>query len=126
MSKIPLISLSWKEGRVWDNWMVVHFLSGIVVACALELLSFDTAHAYLIALGLLVAWEIGEKIGRVEEETENLILDVVFGMLGFALFEQVVFPLVSKEGVVWMLVATLLVTVGGSVLGWMAYKKRSE
>jgi len=126
MSRIPLISWSWKEGRVWDNWMVVHFLSGIIVACALELLSFSSAHAYLIAFGLLVAWEIGEKIGRVEEETENLVLDVVFGMLGFALFEQVIFPLVSREGVVWMLITTLIFAIGGSVLGWMAYKRRSE
>lgn len=126
MSKIPFVSWSWKEGKVWDNWMIVHFLSGIVVACALELLSFGTAHAYLIALGLLVAWEIGEKIGRVEEETENLVLDVVLGMLGFALFEELVFPIVSREGVVWILIATLFAAIGGSVLGWMAYKRRSE
>ncbi|MDQ5927600.1 MAG: hypothetical protein QG633_38 [Patescibacteria group bacterium] len=126
MSRIPFVSWSWKEGRVWDHWMIVHFASGIAIACVLELLSLDTAHAYLIALGLLVAWEIGEKIGRVEEETENLVLDVVFGMFGFALFEQVIFPLVSREGVVWILITTLIFAIGGSVLGWMAYKRRSE
>ena len=126
MRKLPLVSWSWKEGRIWDAWMLVHFLSGAALACVLTLLSFGGVQAYLVALGLLVAWEIGEKIGRVEEAIENLALDVVFGMLGFFLFEQFFLPLVNQRGVVLILIATLLFAVLGSVLGWVAYKRRGE
>ncbi len=126
MKKLPLVSMSWSEGRVWDAWMVVHFFSGAVIACVLTLLSFGGVQAYLVALGLLVAWEIGEKVGRVEEAIENLALDVVFGLLGFFLFEQLLLPLVNRRGVVLILIATLLFAILGSVLGWVAYKRRGE
>lgn len=124
-SEIPLVSWSWREGRIWDNWMIVHFLSGTTIASALGLMSFSQGYAYLIAFGLLVAWELGEKVGRIEEESENLVLDVVFGMLGFALFEHYLVAHMTQSQTWWSFGVTFALTLGGSLLGWMAYRRRT-
>ncbi len=124
MTKTPWISFSWNEGRVWDHWMYVHFLSGTIIACCVTLLSMQTLHAYLVGLGLLVAWEVGEKIGRVKEHAENLALDVVVGMIGFFLFQTCILPELDRSEVWWALLILSLLCLIGGLLGWMAFRKR--
>lgn len=124
MRKTPLVSFSWNEGRIWDHWMVVHFLSGTIVACCLHLLEMHILHGYLVALGLMVSWEIGEMVGGVREKLENWLLDIVVGMAGFVLFERYIVPALGREATWVALFALFVLGVAGAFFGWRAYKKR--
>lgn len=124
--KIPLISWSWKEGRVWDNWMIVHFLSGAIIACFTIVLEMQHLHAYLLALGLMISWEIGEMVGGVREEIENWLLDIVIGMFGFFLLQTCILPRLTHDATWWTLFLLFSLGIIGGFLGWMAYQKRSR
>lgn len=126
MSRIPFVSWSWKEGRVWDNWMIVHLLSGTIIACFTTLLGMETLHAYLLAIGLMVSWEIGEMVGGIREEIENLLIDIIVGMFGFFLLQTWILPMLSRDATWWTLIFLFSIGLAGGLAGWIAYKERSE
>src|SRR3990167_4615278 len=73
----------WREGKYLDLWSVPHFLSGMAVAFGLFFLDFATNAAFIIAILLLVAYEMFEVIAKIEETRWNRVLDVVVGMASF-------------------------------------------
>lgn len=124
--EIPLVSWGWSEGRVWDNWMLVHFLSGIVVASVLALAGASASYASIIALVVLTLWEFAEMAVGVQEEVENIVLDIIAGMLGFFIFSEYIRPLVAVEMLGWVTLSLFVITCLGSLLGWRAYAKRKQ
>lgn len=123
-NNIPLISWGWSEGRLWDNWMLVHFLSGATVASVLVLAGATVSYAWIITLALLTLWEFAEIAFGIKEEVENLVLDIVAGMLGFFVFMEFVEPRVPFDMFGEVALIFLAATTFLSLCGWWAYKKR--
>lgn len=122
---VPAISWTWSEGRYWDLWMIVHALSGAICASIILLLGMPATYAYAVAIVVLAAWELGEMAFGIEEEPENWVLDIVFGMLGFwFVYEKVLPGMTMIEAAA---VGGVLLLFNGifAFLGWRAYRKRS-
>ena len=123
---IPNVSWTYDEGKYFDMWMIVHFLTGTVIGTGAYLLGFNAIVAYTGTFVGLALYEVVEDVFGVEETVENRLTDIVFGYAGFAPFYAFVAPHVSL-----FVNQTLFVTSGFlvtvvSVLGWRAYKKRSR
>lgn len=73
----------WREGKYLDLWSVPHFLSGMMVALGLYLLNFSGVSAFIIALLLLIIYELFEVIAKIEETRLNSFIDIVVGMTSF-------------------------------------------
>ncbi len=123
---IPAVSWSFNEGRYWDLWMIVHILSGAIASCILVLLQLPAIYSYPVAIVALAGWELGEMTYGIEEEPENWVLDIVFGMLGFWFVYEKVLPGMERLGIVGVGGFLLLFNVLFALLGWGAYRKRSK
>jgi hypothetical protein len=123
---VPAISWNWQEGRYWDLWMIVHTLTGTICACIAAVLGFRPMYAYPLALLGLTAWEIGEMAFGINEELENWILDIVFGMFGFWFVYAKVLPGDTLIDVIGVGMFLLLFNGLFAFLGWKSYRKRSR
>jgi len=115
----------WREGKYLDLWSVPHFLSGMAVAFGLFFLDFATNAAFIIAILLLVAYEMFEVIAKIEETRWNRILDILVGMASFT----PTFLLVPSIPRAWAIGAFSLILALDSVLsffGWLASHKAAQ
>lgn len=126
MSHIPFVSYSWKEGRVWDLWMVVHFLSGTTIGFANAYLSLPTIYLFgLCALGMIL-WEIIEIMGNVHEVAENRLLDVAVGLFGLFVASELIMSYVSPGVAQILFYVSAVFLMTGCYFGWSAYQKRMQ
>lgn len=124
--EIPLVRLSWKEGRYFDLWMLVHTATG----CFVGFVALSFAIPFVIAVwpvfvGLIV-YEVIEDIFDVHEVIENRIFDVVFGLGGFMAAYALAYKYVFIEHNLFA--AALISGVGAlllSGLGWFAWMRRT-
>lgn len=73
----------WREGKWFDFWSVVHFLSGVAMGFFPRYLRLNAFAAFAIALLALVAYEMFEVIAKIEETPQNRVMDVVVGLASF-------------------------------------------
>lgn len=112
----------WREGEYLDLWSVPHFLSGIMVGCALTAFHFGLRDASVIAFLLLVIYEMWEVMVQIEETRWNRVLDVVVGMTSCVPTVYLAPMLRPQE--FWMIFATVVVVDGIlSFFGWRASQK---
>jgi hypothetical protein len=123
MSYIPFVSKTWREGRVWDLWMLVHFFSGVTVGFANSFLGLSIETLFFAASTGMVLWEIVEIFNGVHETQENRILDILFGLIG--LFGAVEFSryLFEPQQHITFYISALILALG-CYLGWRAYQQR--
>ena len=114
----------WREGEYLDLWSVPHFLSGMCVGFVLLFLGFDFRSAWIIALLLLIAYEMFEVIAQIEETRMNSFLDVVVGMSSFML-TFIFLPQLSHTQAVALFGAVLIVDIILSFFGWRESQKAS-
>ena len=119
MRRIPWISLTWEEGRVFDRWMVVHFVSGVAGGFSNVLFDLRTRGVYALGLSLLLLWEVGEHFQRVVESWENRLLDLAVGAAGIWVALWCAARLTDGQEVL-AFAASLATAVLGSVLGGLA------
>lgn len=74
---------TWKHGHYVDLWSVVHFLSGLLIGTGLFWLGFSFVWACIIAVALVLLWELYEWMLKIIEVTPNVLLDIVIGIIGF-------------------------------------------
>ena len=122
---VPVVSWTWDEGRYWDLWMFVHVGSGVLIAVFAHLIGLSPAVAYAGTLIGMILWECGEVAFGIREEWTNLVLDVVFGMAGFALVYEFVAPLLGTRWNVAIFIAIAIALALFEILGWKAYRKRA-
>ena len=123
----PAVSLSWKEGKYWDLWMIVHFWSGVVLAFLVPFIDAPKEFILGIAFLCLVAWELIEYFFDIHEVIENRILDIIFGLAGLLLFSNYLIPILERESLVGFgFTGSLIILVILGVLGWKAYRERVE
>lgn len=119
---IPPITWRWEEGRYWDLWMLVHFLSGGILGFAAYLIALSFWPAFLTAVSLMILFELFEKKGiGVDETPENSTLDVVVGIPGFLGFFLAVPALVGPEAVLSVGITITAINVVLAFYGWRDY-----
>jgi hypothetical protein len=117
--------LSWQEGKHFDFWLLVHFLSGAVGGSTLFLIGIPMLQALALALIAAIIWEIFEwKILGVKEQRGNAAVDILTGVLGAVFSYRVVTLLVSSPKI-YILVAFIeaVLVVILSIFGWKNYPK---
>lgn len=124
MSYIPFVSTSWREGRVWDAWMFVHFLSGMALGFANSYLGLSTVLLFGISVLGMIIWEIVEIAGNVHEVAENRLLDVAIGLVGLYLSSEFILHRVSEPYAHTLFYLSLLLLAIFCYFGWSAYRKR--
>jgi hypothetical protein len=81
------LSIKWIDTKffIFDNWMIVHFCSGLLLAKFFK----DPWKVF----GLLVLYEILEYmlwgISFKQESIINIALDLIFGMSGFKIMRKI-------------------------------------
>src|SRR3989344_3839854 len=117
------VSLSYDEGRLFDMWSVVHVLTGVIVGFSSNLLGFGYIFSYVGTFLGMTIFEIVEESLDIQETIENKVLDVFYGMLGFALVYEVFLPHMQVgDKALWAAVSTVLGVIG-ALLGWRASRK---
>lgn len=125
MAHIPFVSSSWKEGRVWDSWMLVHFTSGCVIGFANSYLELPWALLFGISAFGMILWEIIEIAGNVHEVAENRLLDVAVGLLGLFIATEYILPRVSEIDAHTLFYLSAMLLAIFCYFGWEAYRKRT-
>ena len=113
----------WRDGKWIDLWSVVHFLSGISIGLGFYFLHVETFASVALALVSLIAYEMWERLMRMEETFANGCMDVVIGMLSFLVAFFILAPLVSGTVLLYGFGFVLFVDVAMSVFGWRASQK---
>lgn len=125
MTDRPLVSADWREGRVYDRWMLVHLMSGVAGGFSNVYFGLTVPMVFAVGLGLMVLWEVAEVVAGIAESWENRFIDVAFGMVGVALALLVV-PRLGPRAHRLAFVASALLFIAGGVLGWRAYRRRTR
>ncbi len=101
-------------------WSLSHFLTGAVIAGTAVLLNVPFWISVVIAVFLLSFWEFYEIFRKIRETISNRWVDVILGLLGYAIMYFVMSLGVVDDVVIFLVVTIPLVIV--SLLGLMAYK----
>lgn len=125
MRRIPWISTTWEEGRVFDRWMIVHFLSGVAGGFSNVLFGLTTRGVYALGLSLLLLWEVGEHFQRVGESWENRALDLAVVAAGIWVALWCAARLTDGPEVL-AFAASTATAVLGAVLGGLASRARKR
>lgn len=121
----PVFSPDWREGRYFDRWMLVHFMSGIAGGFGNLFFGFTALGALGVAFSVMVVWELGEALLGVREAWSNRIIDIAVGLAGAALALFVAARL-TANGQRVAFATTLAVAVASSAAGWVAYRRRTR
>ena len=87
---VPAISWTWDEGKYFDLWMIVHFLTGVMIGVGAYMIELTPIVSYVGTFVSLTLYEVAEEGFGVEETIENRLTDIVFGFVGFVIFYQFV------------------------------------
>lgn len=125
MRRLPGVSVGWAEGRYFDLWMLVHFLTGAVGG--LSNVVFQLRHVVIYVLGgaMMVAWEIGERALGVRESLPNQAIDVGIGLVGVWIALWIGARL-SQRAEYWLLGLTIVAALALMGVGVRAFKARTR
>jgi hypothetical protein len=115
----------WAEGKWLDLWSVPHFLSGIVLAFCVYFFHFGVPASFVIAVLLLVAYEMFEVIAHIEETRTNRFMDVVVGMVSFTP-TFLLASRVSTETQIFIFILVLVIDGILSAIGWRESQKAAR
>ncbi len=113
----------WREGKWFDLWSIVHFLSGISIGFAFHFIQFGGLATVVVVFLLLIAYEMWEVIVHIEETPTNRILDVVVGMTSFVLTFFILNPRLSPSQLLLTFGIVFTLNIIMSIIGWHASHK---
>lgn len=111
----------WEEGKYADLWSVNHFLGGIVLAQMTIYLNLSFLSGLLLAVFLMVGWELYELAMGIEESAYNKSTDIGFGVLGFLFY---VFYILKLKYYKYVFIVAFSLFVLLEFLGYLAYRLR--
>ena len=111
----------WENGKYLDLWSANHTLAGCVIAGPLYYLSVPFAYSFLIALILMVGWEVYEVIYDIKETWQNRSLDIITGTIGFMAI-WIPYPYWDDSTQLLVYVAALSIWLILEGWGYIAYK----
>ena len=117
------LSPSFKEGRYFDLWMLVHLLCGVTGGFSNVLFGLTERNVFLVGIGMMLLWELGEHAVGIRESLENRTLDIVVGLAGVFVALRIAARIdpVSEH---WALAVSAFLFGLGSLLGWIAHRRR--
>jgi hypothetical protein len=124
MTTPPAVTTSFDEGRYFDLWMFVHFISGVAGGFSNVFWELPTAMMYALAVFLMLLWETGEFLARIRESWSNRVIDLVVGIAGVILAERLSRVMLPSREIVAFVACTAL-ALGGLALGVRAYRRRA-
>lgn len=124
MPSTPAVTASFDEGRFFDLWMLVHFLSGVAGGFSNVFWELPTPVMYGLAVFLMVLWEAGEYLGRIRESWTNRVVDLIVGIAGVMLAERLSRTMLPSREIAAFIASTAL-ALGGLALGVRAYRRRT-
>ena len=86
MVKEKFISFTWSDGRYFDLWSIVHFLSGVFCGPAFVLIGVSLWPGLVIVLAAAIIYEYLEYLWGVSEDWRNLMADIVLAIVGCAVY----------------------------------------
>jgi len=113
----------WREGAWLDLWSVVHLCSGTALGLFLYLLHLGTTATILIALLLLISYELWEAMVKIAEAPTNRFMDVVVGMVSFTPTFLFFARSLTAAQFAWTFGSILVITSTLSAFGWHASQK---
>lgn len=114
----------WVNRRYIDLWSLNHLLTGGVIAGVSVLSSIPFWTSVIILFFLLFLWEVYEILIKIKETVANRVLDIVFGLIGYATM-YIVMNLELLNNIMLFLIVTILFVIM-NLWGWIAYKIRSS
>ena len=92
MNELEILAdrLGWEEGRYVDKWTIPHFLCGCGIGIATSALKIKYPTDWIIAISLIIGWEIREYVIPPREYWENRIVDIIVGLAGFGLIKLLI------------------------------------
>lgn len=117
------MTTTWAEGRFFDLWMIVHFLSGLSGGLSNVFFGLSPLGVYALGTALLIVWEIAEYARGIRESWENRVLDLVVGVAGIAVALAAAARL-DAAGEYVAFGASTVVFMLGTVRGWLAFRAR--
>lgn len=124
MTSPPAVTTNFDEGRYFDLWMLVHFVSGVAGGFSNVFWELPTPMMYALAVFLMVLWETGEFLARIRESWSNRGIDLVVGLAGVVLAERLSRMMLPSWEIVAFVLCTALALVG-MALGVRAYRRRT-
>lgn len=125
MTQRPLVSPDWREGRVYDRWMLVHLMSGVAGGFSNVYFGLSVPMVFVVGLCLMILWEGVEVVKGIAESWENRLIDLAFGGVGIGLAVLAAARL-DRRAEWWAFAVSLAVFAAGTVLGWLAYRRRAR
>ncbi len=115
------------NGKYFDLWSVVHFLSGIVFAFILIYFGFKIVESLIIVILAGLLWEIFEFSFKMKEKKMNRMTDILFMVVGFKLFFNFLPRFFEKTYEIsffclFSIVVSIFIIM--TFLGWKAYRRR--
>lgn len=123
MPKRPAFSPDWNEGRYFDRWMLVHFLSGVAGGFSNVFFAFRPTTVLLLGLATMVAWELVEIATGVDESWINRVIDVFVGEGGVGLALSLAGILSPRAQWLAFALTWVLAAIGG-IQGALAARRR--
>jgi len=121
-----LVTFNWEEGKYFDLWMVVHFLSGTTLAFFFSFLGVSVVLNIVFSLILFVAWEYFEIFFGIRETFVNHIMDVVVDIVGFTPALLIASSVLSGETIFALFLFSAILFLGLALLGFLDYRERSK
>jgi hypothetical protein len=122
-SKRPMVSLSFAEGKYFDLWMVVHFMSGVAGGFSNVYFALPPFWVFVLAFAMMLAWEVVEYVNGIRESFSNRVVDIAVGLLGVWLALAVAGLL--EPPAQWLAFAlTLAIGIVGMAFGVRARRRR--
>ena len=111
----------WEEKKYADLWSVNHFLGGVILAQLTVSFNLSFWSGLVLAVFLMMGWELYELAMGIEESAYNKSTDIGFGVLGF-LFH--VFFLIKLKYYKYIFISIFIVFIILELLGYLAYRLR--
>jgi hypothetical protein len=112
----------WKHGKYLDLWSLIHFLSGFILCGLLYYLGFSFFWAFMYSALLLILWEVFEFFIKIIEPSVNVVMDIIFGLVGF--FLAAWFYFLRTEFDISLYLTVLGITIVLSLWGFLDFLKK--
>lgn len=110
-----------KNGKYLDLWSVNHTLAGVVIAGPLYYLSVSLTYSLIVALILIVGWEIYEIVFDIRETWQNRSTDIITGVIGF-FFVWYMYPHFAIDTQISVYIFSTTIFLILEMWGYIAYR----
>ncbi|HYV33665.1 MAG TPA: hypothetical protein VE973_02355 [Candidatus Limnocylindria bacterium] len=117
------VNFGWAHGRYFDNWSIVHILTGAILATAALVFNVTPNIAIVVIAAVLTVYELLEMISGIAEDFQNVISDIALGTASASIILYAVSKAVAHYNLLLILAGCVSVNLFFVNLGWRSYLK---